>query len=172
MASLLPLNSTLQEHALDLIAEKKLEMDLSGVDMHPLTCPVTLLPYLAHSWKVDIHGLAEKEARQLIFNAPEIHQYKGTVYAVKMALGSIFESSTIIEHSDERVFEFDAKVMFKADSSSYYNRDKFDAARKLINTAKNGRSRFVHFDVELPPAQTTYTVNTALTWDLVLGDNL
>ena len=172
MPSLLPLNSIPQEHALDLVSEKKLDMDLSGVDMHPLTCPIALLPYLARAWKVDIHSLDEKEARQLIFNAPEIHQYRGTVYAVKVALGSIFERSTIIEHSGARVFEFDAKVMFKADPNSYYNQDKFSAARKLINAAKNGRSRFVHFDVELPPAQTTYTVNTALVWDLVLGDKL
>ncbi len=169
--SLLPVASSREEHATDLVGKKKLDFDFSNVDTNPKTCDAKLLPWLAYQWRVSITGLTEKEQRSLISNAREIHQYKGTVYAVKVALSSVFESATITEFSGERVFEFDAKVKLKADTSLYYNAAKFETARNLINTAKNGRSRFIDFELEMPVARTPIVVQTALKWDLEIGSN-
>ncbi|WP_052706170.1 phage tail protein I [Vibrio galatheae] len=164
MPSLLPVNSTPPEHATDLVAEQKLDMDLSNVDTHPLTCDAKLLPYLAIAWRVDISGLTEDESRKLIFSAMEIHRYKGTVYAVKVALGSIFESSTLTEFTGERVFEFDAQVILPADPTKIFDNAKFETARKQINKAKNGRSRFINFEVALPEAHASIPVQTGATF--------
>ncbi len=173
MPSLLPLNSTLAEHAVDLVAEHKLAMDFSAVDTHPLSCDARLLPYLAQAWRVDIQGLEEDEARQLIFNAPEIHKYKGTVYAVKKALGSIFERSNITEFgSGERVFEFDARVTAKANPDLVLDESKFEVARKLINSTKNGRSRFVNFELEMPPAEVPIKTQAGAALALGFGNQL
>ncbi len=172
MPSLLPVNSTPPEHTTDLVAEQKLNMDLSNVDTHPLTCDAKLLPYLAIAWRVDISGLTDDESRQLIFSAMEIHRYKGTVYAVKVALGSIFESSTLTEFTGDRVFEFDAKVILPSDLTKVFDNAKFETARKQINKAKNGRSRFINFEVELPPAHATIPVQTGATFSPTFKNKL
>ncbi len=169
--SLLPVASSHEEHAIDIVGKEKLNFDFTNVDTNPKTCDAKLLPWLALQRRVSITGLSEKEQRSLISNAREIHQYKGTVYAVKVALSTIFESSTITEFSGERVFEFDAKVKLRADTSLYYDATKFDAARGLVNTAKNGRSRFIDFELEMPVARTPIVVQTALKWDLEIGSN-
>lgn len=193
--SLLPVASSREEHATDLVGKKKLDFDFSNVDTNPKTCDAKLLPWLACQWRVSITGLTEKEQRSLISNAREIHQYKGTVYAVKVALSSVFESSTITEFSGERVFEFDAQIQLKADTTVYYDAAKFDTARNLINTAKNGRSRFINFDIQMPyavspiavqagaalnlgfsnqlslNAQSSIAFQTAFKWDLQMGES-
>ncbi len=162
--SLLPVASSREEHATDLVGKERLNVDFTNVDTNPKTCDAKLLPWLAYQWRVSITGLTEKEQRALISNAREIHQYKGTVYAVKVALASVFDSATITEFSGERVFEFDAIVRLKADASVYYDAAKFKTARNLINSAKNARSRFINFEVELPPAITSIPVRTGVTF--------
>lgn len=151
MTTLLPLNAKPIERALDSVAAHQLDMDLTPIDIHPLSCDETLLPILAAEWRVDISGLAVPEQRRLINNALDIHRYKGTVYAVEKALDVVFDNAEVIEH--QRPFEFDAKVQFKADTDAVYNHDKFTLARKLANQAKNGRSRFVNFDIQLPEGE-------------------
>ncbi len=170
--SLLPVASSREEHATDLVAKKKLDFDFSNVDTNPKTCDAKLLPWLAYQWRVSLAGLTEKEQRSLISNAREIHQYKGTVYAVKVALSSVFDDATITEFSDERVFEFDAQVQLKADTSAYYDATKFSTARSLINTVKNARSRFVNFDIQMPEAVTTIATQTGAVLNLGFNNQL
>lgn len=170
--SLLPVASSREEHATDLVGKERLNVDFTNVDTNPKTCDAKLLPWLAYQWRVSITGLTEKEQRALISNAREIHQYKGTVYAVKVALASVFDSATITEFSGERVFEFDALVRLKADASVYYDAAKFETARSLINVAKNGRSRFMNFEVELPPAHASIPVQTGATFSPTLKNKL
>ena len=151
MNTLLPLNAKPIELALDSLATHQLDMDLTPIDIHPLSCDEKLLPILAAEWRVDISGLAVPEQRRLINNAREIHRYRGTVYAVEKALDVVFDNAEVIEH--QRPFEFDAKVQFKADTEAVYDHDKFSVARKLANQAKNGRSSFVNFDIQLPESE-------------------
>ncbi len=169
--SLLPIASSREEHATDLVAKAKLDFDLTPVDLNPKTCEAKLLPWLAYQWRVSITGLSEKEQRALISTARKIHQYKGTVYAVKVALSSVFESSTITEFDGERVFEFDARVTLKADPTAYYDAAKFDTARNLIDAAKNARSRFINFEIDMPEVRAELYMMTAVTWDLEFNVN-
>jgi len=151
MDTLLPLNSSAIEKAIDRVFAQKLEIDLSPIDINPYTCQPQLLPYLAAEWRVDISDLSIDEQRTLIANALEIHRYKGTVYAVERALDSVFDDASLVEH--QRAFEFDASVQLKADPNSIYDAKKFTRARKLINNSKNGRSRFGGFDIQPPDGQ-------------------
>ncbi len=155
VSTLLPLNAKPIERALDALIAQSLAFDLTAIDTNPLTCSVVLLPVLANMWRVDIKQLDEHEQRQLIHNAPEIHKYKGTVYAVQKALNSVFNETEVIE--DKAAFEFDAKVTLKSDPKSVYGDEKFIVARQLVNNAKNARSRFIHFDLSFPNASCSIT---------------
>lgn len=57
----------------------------------PATCPEALLPYLAQAWSVDEWDPAWTVAqkRAVIVAAPEIHRRKGTVWALKQAIGQL-----------------------------------------------------------------------------------
>ncbi len=150
MNTLLPLNASVTEQAVDHLAAEKLAMDLRPIDTSALTCPENLLPWLAASWRIDISNLAIEEQRRLIAAAIEIHRYKGTVYAVQKALDAVFDDAQIVEF--KKLFYFDARVALKADQSAIYDAGKFSRARTLVNKAKNLRSRLGVFDVDLPDA--------------------
>jgi len=159
MQSLLPLNATPLENAIDIVFAQKLDIDLSPIDINPNTCAEQLLPFLAAEWRVDISDLSIPEQRRLIANALEIHRYKGTVHAVEQALDVVFDDAQLVEY--ERVFEFDASVHLKADANAIYDSKKFTRARKLINQAKNGRSRFISYDIHLPNGECGVNQNDA-----------
>jgi len=101
--------------------------------------PKNLLPVLAASFDVDIDGLSENEARELIKNAFEIHYYSGTFYSLNKALNALY--------SDVRVREW-----FEYKGEPYHFRLELDASKngvsphtlkrsdEIINTYKNVRS--------------------------------
>lgn len=149
--NLLPKNANQVELALDALSAQKLALDITDIDLNPMTCPKKLLPFLAYQWRVNIDELTEEEQRKFIANALEIHRYKGTVHAVEKALQAVFKDSKIIEH--QRHFEFDARVKLNPTPHSVYDANKFLTARTLVNQAKNARSRFINFDIDLPEAQ-------------------
>ncbi|WCN11286.1 phage tail protein I [Marinomonas mediterranea] len=149
--SLLPSNSSELEQCLDQLAAQRLSFDLSLADTNPLTCVAESLPILAASWKVDVRGLNERESRELIANAWEIHRYKGTAHAVKKALSSVFSKVQIQEFKTPYVF--DAVVTLGGDPNQVFDDEKFATAKRLANEAKNLRSRFGEFVIALPEAQ-------------------
>lgn len=150
MDTLLPLNASATEKAVDQLATERLAIDLRPIDTNPMTCQENLLPWLAASWRIDISNLAIEEQRRLIAAAIEIHRYKGTVYAVQKALDAVFDDAQIVEF--QKPFYFDARVTLKADQNAIYDAGKFSRARTLVNKAKNLRSRLGVFDVDLPDA--------------------
>lgn len=170
MTSLLPPNSTELEHAIDSMAAKQLSIDLVKVDTNALTCDAVLLPWLAAAMRVDIDGLDIAEQRQLISNAFEIHKYKGTVYAVQKALDVVFADAQIKEFFSP--FEFDADVKVKADPNAVYTPSKFVRARKLVNQAKNLRSRFRAFKIGFPDANLPINQNAALNMNVSFSSQL
>ncbi len=149
---LLPANASELEKAIEQ------SMDIYSLPVqvanNPNTAPLSFLPFLAQGFSVDnwAESLTESEKRAMINNSVEVHKYKGTVYAVKKALSSVFDNTEIIEFKDDRIFEFDAKLTLKADTETVYDANKFTLARSLINSAKNARSRFINFDIEMPSA--------------------
>lgn len=196
MSSLLPLNSSTKEHAIDLVAEKKLDIDFAPVNFDPLTCDTKFLPFLAYENRVNIDGLTEQQSRTLIKNAPEIHEYEGTIFAVETALLSMFSSAEVVNQNQtpERVWEFDAQVNLPTDANVTFTARSFTIARRLVNDAKNGHTRFINFDIGMPDIETTIfdttattlaidfsselqmhgnvqsCIQTAIKWDLNIGD--
>ena len=152
MDTLLPLNASAAEQALDELAAAKLAIDLRPIDTNPNTCAANLLPWLAASWRVDVSNLAVGEQRRLIAAALEIHRYQGTVSAVQQALAAVFADAQVVEEH-KKPFYFNAKVALKPELSAIYDANKFARATTLVNTAKNLRSRFGGFDVDLPQAR-------------------
>lgn len=161
--TLLPSTSLPIERALDAIAARQFSLSLAAVDRNPLTCDAALLPYLAYQWRVEIDGLKEEEQRRLIFNAKWIRKYEGTPYAVKKALGSVFEGASLNEYSGDRVFEFSAVIPLIADAHAVYDSEQFARAVKLVNRVKNARSRLTDFDIAMPEFHAPLFVVTSLT---------
>lgn len=114
-------------------------LDLGAIDTLASSCPESLLPILAASFDVDIDGLSQSEARELIKNAFEIHYYSGTFYSLNKALNALY--------SDVRVREW-----FEYKGEPYHFRLELDASKnglspqilkrsdELINKYKNVRS--------------------------------
>jgi len=61
------------------------DLDIGVINTLANKAPKNLLPVLSASFDVDIDGLSENEARELIKNAFEIHYYSGTFYSLNKA---------------------------------------------------------------------------------------
>ncbi|MGA9701137.1 phage tail protein I [Pseudomonas sp.] len=84
MTSLLPLNSTQLERAIEAALVEKTKIPLRTL-YNPDTCPVQLLPWLAWSWSVDRWDNKWSEAikRSAIRSAFFVHAHKGTIGALR-----------------------------------------------------------------------------------------
>ncbi|UVM54278.1 phage tail protein I [Pseudomonas sp. B21-012] len=84
MKSLLPLNSTRLERAIETATEKTPEVPLR-VLYNPDTCPADLLHQLAWAWSVDRWDEQWTEAvkRSVIRSAFYVHAHKGTIGALR-----------------------------------------------------------------------------------------
>jgi phage tail P2-like protein len=70
----------------------------------PATCPVELLPWLAWSLSVDAWDSDWPEAtkRAVIAASPEVHRYKGTRRAVRLALEALgVETDIVVWHEED-----------------------------------------------------------------------
>lgn len=92
MSNLLPPNATpLERHAATAIASAT-ELPVILRDLwNPEACPAELLPWLAWAWSVDSwnDSWSERQQRNTIAEALEVQQIKGTIGAVRTALGAI-----------------------------------------------------------------------------------
>ena len=84
MTSLLPLNSTQLERAIEAAQAEKTEIPLRTL-YNPDTCPAHLLPWLAWTWSVDRWDNKWSEAvkRSAIRSAFYVHAHKGTIGALR-----------------------------------------------------------------------------------------
>lgn len=84
MGSLLPLNSTQLERAIEAAMAEKTEIPLR-ILYNPDTCPAHLLPWLAWTWSVDRWDTRWTEAvkRSAIRSAFYVHAHKGTIGALR-----------------------------------------------------------------------------------------
>lgn len=138
--SLLPNHKSKFDKKIDEFIGLRFEgLDLGAIDTLASSCPESLLPILAASFDVDIDGLSQSEARELIKNAFEIHYYSGTFYSLNKALNALY--------SDVRVREW-----FEYKGEPYHFRLELDASKnglspqilkrsdELIDKYKNVRS--------------------------------
>ncbi|WP_455928803.1 phage tail protein I [Pseudomonas fluorescens] len=84
MKSLLPLNGTTLERAIEAATDEVTEIPLRTL-YNPDTCPVAYLPLLAWTWSVDRwdNNWSEAVKRSVIRSSFFVHAYKGTVGALR-----------------------------------------------------------------------------------------
>jgi phage tail P2-like protein len=98
MKSLLPLNSTQLERAMEAAFFEKTIVPLRDL-YNPDTCPVHLLPHLAWAWSVDRWDYRWSEAtkRAAIKASFYIHKHKGTIGAIRRVVEPLGYLIEIIE---------------------------------------------------------------------------
>ncbi len=98
MKSLLPLNSTQLERAMEAALFEKTIVPLRDL-YNPDTCPVHLLPHLAWAWSVDRWDYRWSEAtkRAAIKASFYIHKHKGTIGAIRRVVEPLGYLIEIVE---------------------------------------------------------------------------
>ena len=115
--TLLPLNASAEEKALDQLAAERLGMNVRPADTNPATCPKSLLPWLAWAWRVDISNLITARQRDLIAKSIELHRYKGAIHSVRQGLRMAgYGKCDIQEGLDARYYD----GAIKYDGTHYY----------------------------------------------------
>lgn len=92
MSSLLPPNSPELERAIEEVARAATALDVPIRDLwDPERCPLELLPWLAWAWSVDEWSDAwtERQKRDTVKTALAVQRVKGTIGAVRRALGAL-----------------------------------------------------------------------------------
>lgn len=98
--SLLPPNSTALERQVEAVTARIGELPTPLADLwNPWRCPAKLLPWLAWSLSVENWGSdwPEQVQRQVIADSVAVHRLKGTVGAVRRAIGALGASIELVE---------------------------------------------------------------------------
>jgi phage tail P2-like protein len=142
--SLLPPNATTFERALEQAGAGIADLPTPIRSMwNPDTCPVALLPWLAWGFGVDRWDTdwTESQKREAIKNALFVQKHKGTIGAVKRALGALGYDITVQEWFNQipagDPFTFDVLI---DSNQTGYDAAALDLIRQLIETYKNLRS--------------------------------
>lgn len=92
MSDLLPANSTALERLAAQAGAPIADLPVIIRELwHPEACPAHLLPWLAWAWSVDTWqaGWSERQQRETIKQALQVQSIKGTIGAVRQALGAL-----------------------------------------------------------------------------------
>ena len=115
------------------------DLDIGVINTLTSKAPKNLLPVLAASFDVDIDGLNENEARELIKNAFEIHYYSGTFYSLNKALSALYADTKVKEWFEYSGLPYHFKLELDA-SKNGVNPQTLKRSDEIINTYKNVRS--------------------------------
>lgn len=138
--SLLPNHKSKFDKKIDEFIGLRFEgLDLGAIDTLASSCPESLLPILAASFDVDIDGLSQSEARELIKNAFEIHYYSGTFYSLNKALSALYADAKVKEWFDYSGLPYHFKLELDA-SKNGVSPQTLKRSDEIINTYKNVRS--------------------------------
>ena len=84
MNSLLPLNEKQELHLLDDYFGSRIDnLNNLNLEVHPLFTEEKYLKLLSYILEIDITGLSQNEARELLSLFVELKKYAGTVYILK-----------------------------------------------------------------------------------------
>ncbi|MGI0118316.1 phage tail protein I [Zooshikella sp. RANM57] len=146
--SLLPSNASPFERALEYSCARVSAIPARpDIIWKPDVCPEPILPWLAWALSVDEwdETWTPKIKRQVIKASIAVHLIKGTLGAVKKALGA-----TGVDISIQEWFQYGGQpYTFKADvnlENDGITQKQYEHIRRLINRTKNIRS---HFDLTL-----------------------
>lgn len=112
-------------------------LDLGAINILADSCSASFLPILAQSYDVDIEGLGEAAAIELIRNAFEIHFYSGTFYAVKKAVSAYDKDALIIEGNLSQRYN----GSFKFGGSRFYGSNSHWAEYSIITSGLTDRAK-------------------------------
>ena len=115
------------------------DLDIGVINTLANGASKNLLPVLAASFDVDIDGLNEDEARELIKNAFEIHYYSGTFYSLNKALSALYADTKVKEWFEYSGLPYHFKLELDA-SKNGVNPQTLKRSDEIINTYKNVRS--------------------------------
>lgn len=155
--SLLPANASKLERDLARVIDTSLDLPLRINELwDPYSCPLSLLPWLAWAFSVDLWDdrWPESIKRQVVQDAFEVHRFKGTPYAIQQALDSLNirtqlrewwapdgsqqpGTATVVALVNENLTDDDDALLTKA---------MLEQVTQVIGHAKRG---VIHVDVEL-----------------------
>lgn len=159
--SLLPLNESKELHKLDEYFGKRIDyLNQLNLIVHPLYVEKKYLKLLSIILDIDIVGLTESEARELLSLFIELQKYAGTVYVLKKVM-SIFFNDVVLNDQIGN-YEFDFNVELKNDVSA----EKLNKIKTLANKYKNVRSKLRNIIINLPLLQTEIKLNSACVFGL------
>lgn len=155
--SLLPNHKSKFDKKFDLLFGVRFEdLDIGVINTLASSCPKNLLPVLAASFDVDIDGLNENEARELIKNAFEIHYYSGTFYSLNKALSALYADAKVKEWFDYTGLPYHFKLELDA-SKNGVSLQTLKRSDEIINTYKNVRSVYDGASINLKAYSYTFS---------------
>lgn len=97
--TLLPTSASPLVQAMDALEERLFCLPFDAIAKSPHTVPVQLLDHLAWELSMDVWDPVwpEDVKRQILADAEELHQYKGTPHGIKLALAALGASARIEE---------------------------------------------------------------------------
>ncbi|HHB1424465.1 TPA: phage tail protein I [Serratia odorifera] len=116
---------------------------------NPYQCPAHLLPWLAWEYAVDYWDPAwtEEQKRQVINDAPFVHQHRGTAGAVRRALSSIGLPTTVVEWWQETPRNTPYTFRVEVYTAPPIPPDLYSQIERLVEGSKNLRSQLTTIDV-------------------------
>jgi len=116
-------------------------LDPSLVSTDPLTCHISVLPFLAWESDVNIDGFNDEQSRKVISKAIESSRFSGSIYALKNILDSL-GNLELTEYFSDNPYVFNVKMLLDSDIPS------INKYAYLVEKYKNARSEF-EFDFDL-----------------------
>ena len=153
--SLLPLNATSSECALEQVTERASDLPVPIQTLwDPQTCPENLLPWLAWALSVDAwdSDWPTFVKRKVIAESVVIHRRKGTVEAVRRAMAVLGVQVELREwfETDGPPHTFSvtawASDNFREDDAPLLTADYYRSLKRAVDTAKPVRS---HYDFKV-----------------------
>ena len=140
VASLLPVNSTLLERALEASIRPNIGPDAIRQVWNAWRCPAKLLPWLAWALSVDYWDdeWTEKEKRAVIAASIDVHRRKGTVSAMRRAVEALGFSFQIVEwwETTPRGTPGTAEVYLGRPHAPFFAQPEIDFLMALLDEAK------------------------------------
>jgi len=116
-----------------------LVLDPSLVSTNPLTCHISVLPFLAWEADVNIDGFSEELQRSLIDGAFRSLQYAGTKAALENALDAIVDVD-VVEWFSDAADPYTFKLELSVDKDVEITPGVANRVEAIANKRKNARS--------------------------------
>lgn len=144
MADLLPPNATTLERNVAQVNARLSDLPIAlGELLQPAACPAAWLPWLANYMSVDAweSSWLESQKRAAIASSIKVHRLKGTISALREALGAMGLQIEVQEWFQlmPRGTPFTFRLVITADQVGY-DKATLDKIENVVDDAKNLRS--------------------------------